>query len=296
MNAPTLEQRLEARRDHMSPAALRVARYLVDRPDRAVVATAAEIAEAAQTSVATVVRTAQTLGYEGLPELRRGVGLELGARRDPRETLEQRVTRVREDPAMVLDTVLDDSIALLAETRTAVAHEAFESTVALLSTAERILVLGWGPTGMLAEYLALHLHRLGCAAVPDTRSGMGLADSLSGVRSGDVLVVIAPLAHVREIDVALDRAAEVNARVVLITELLGERLRHRVEHVLTTASSRRRTASHAVSTIVLIDALVLGVAAAAPERALDTWESIKAMWSALGHESSESGVGRDPNT
>ncbi len=55
---------------------------------------------------------------------------------------------------------------------------------------------------------------------------------------------------------------------------LIERLRHRVEHLLSTASSSRRT-GHTVGTLASLDALIVGVAAAAPDRARAPWASIK---------------------
>ena len=122
---------------------------------------------------------------------------------------------MQDDPAAVLTTVIDDSIALLAETRAAVDLQEFASAVDRLGKADRVLVLGWGPAGALAEYLALHLHRLGCAATADPRTGVGLADSLSGLRDTDMHVLIAPLTRLREIDVALDQAEAVGAGSVL---------------------------------------------------------------------------------
>jgi DNA-binding MurR/RpiR family transcriptional regulator len=152
MSSMSLEQRLEAHRERMTPAVLRVARFLVDHPERALVATAAEIAESARTSDATVVRAVQTLGYAGLPELRRGVGEQLVARYDPREALDQSVARVRNDPRSVLDTVIDDAITLLAETRGVVDHDEFVDSLHLLADADRIVVVGWGTAGAMAQY------------------------------------------------------------------------------------------------------------------------------------------------
>jgi DNA-binding MurR/RpiR family transcriptional regulator len=276
MNAISIEERLEANRGHMSPAALRVGRFLVDHPERALLATAAEIAEAARTSNATVVRAVRTLGYAGLPGLRREVGERLADHYDRRVTMEERFARVKDDPRSVLDSVLHDAADLLTEMRS-VDHDEFLSSVELVAHADSIFVIGWGSAAGLAEYAALGLNRLGCPATSVTQSGFLLADSLSRVRAGSVILLLAPLLHVSEIDVVLARASTVGAHCVLVTEVLGEKLRGMVDHVLTMPSSLRFTVSEILAPSVVLDALLLGVAVSKPDRARSTWEVINGL-------------------
>src|SRR5262249_54522041 len=148
----SLAERLEAHRARLSPAALRVVEYLVRHPAVAATAAAAEIAQQVRTSDATVVRAVQELGYSGLPDLRRSIGEEWAVGPDPRETLQQRVAMIHGNLGAVLDAVLADGINLLAETRETTDHQAFLESVAALARARRVLVLGFGPPGALAEY------------------------------------------------------------------------------------------------------------------------------------------------
>jgi len=274
MSSKYLEDRLRAHRHTMTPAVLRVAQHLADHPERALSGTAAEIASSVGTSDATVIRAVQSLGYSGLPELRKEVGDQLVARYDPRDSLDQDVARVQDDPRSVLDTVVNDALLLLNETRELVDHDDFHETVQLLASARRLMIIGWGTTGAVAEYAALSLTRLGRNATAETQSGFRLSDSLSTVDQDCVIVLLAPLLHVREIDITLEAATAAQARTVLITELLSEKLRSRVAHVLITASSQRSTASEVVGLVTIIDALLLGVAATNPESAHARWTSI----------------------
>src|SRR5690625_4507166 len=63
----------------LHPSEQRVAQVFLDRPEWTIEASAQEVADAAGTSRATVVRTAQRLGFTGYPQLRvllaRDVGL-----------------------------------------------------------------------------------------------------------------------------------------------------------------------------------------------------------------------------
>lgn len=277
MNAVSLEERLEASREQMTPAVLRVSRFLVEHPERALMATAAEIAEAANTSNATVVRAVQTLGYSGLPALRREIGERLSDRYDRRQTMEEDFSRVHDDPRSVLDSVLNDTVVLLTEMRSVVDHDEFLGAVQLLADAETVMVMGWGPAGAAADYTALGLTRLGCAATSATQSGFRLADALSRLRAGDVILLLAPLVHLQEIDVVLTRASAIGASCILVTETLGEKLREKVERVLSMPSSLRFTASEMIAPLVVLDAILLGVAASKPDRARSTWEVINEL-------------------
>lgn len=276
MNSVSIEERVEANREQMSPAVLRVSQFLMEHPERALMATASEIADAARTSNATVVRAVQMLGYAGLPGLRREIGERLADHYDQRATMEERFARVKEDPRSVLDSVLHDAKDLLTDMRN-VDHDEFLASVRLLADADSIMVIGWGAAGAMAEYAALELSRLGCPAISEVQSGFRLADSLSRLREGTVILLLAPLLHLSEIDVVLARASAVAARSILVTEILGEKLRGIVDHVLTMPSSKRYSVSEILAPMVVLDALLLGVATSKPDRARATWKVINEL-------------------
>src|ERR687883_685416 len=65
----TLSAYIRARFDEFSRSQKDVAQYIVDHLDEVAFQTAEELARRANTSSSTVVRFAQTLGFEGFPEL-----------------------------------------------------------------------------------------------------------------------------------------------------------------------------------------------------------------------------------
>src|SRR5438552_16628176 len=69
----TYAERVAERGDDLAPAERRVAELLVDLGPEATLRPAAALAEQLGTSDATVVRTAKSLGYSGLAELRRAL-------------------------------------------------------------------------------------------------------------------------------------------------------------------------------------------------------------------------------
>ena len=85
---------------------------------------------------------------------------------------------------------------------------------------------------------------------------------------------MAPLLHLSEIDVVLSRASAVKGHCILLTEVLGEKLRGVVDHVLTLPSSQGLTVSENMALLLVLDALILGVAVSQPDRARATWDVI----------------------
>ena len=64
-------QRVQTRYDGLSASSRKIADYVTARFDEVIFSSAAELADALDTSEATVVRFAQSLGYTGFPDLKR---------------------------------------------------------------------------------------------------------------------------------------------------------------------------------------------------------------------------------
>lgn len=248
-----------ARIDTLSPRERAVTDFLLNRPSEAVTASAAELASMTGTSDATVVRTARSLGYSGLRELKRSVLDMLTARRDPALVLDQRLERL--GGARVFDQVLADSVDLLHRLPAVLDPQAFDAAVRLVEDAGRTVAYGIGPAAATAHYFAVELGRMGrrCTALDAT--GFRLADDLLGMSSDDAVVVFAPLRLFREIDALLSRAAEVGAPVIVVTEALDTAVRDRVSAVLSTPPSTSGAASENFTSWLVAHALTMELAA-----------------------------------
>lgn len=269
-----LNQRVEALRGQLSATALRVADYLVEHPEHAAEASAITIAERVGTSDATVVRTVKQLGYDGLSDLRQATKAEWALTYNPRAVLQERVESIGADAASVLELLVEDAVAILRESAAANSATVMSEATEALCTARAVVVVGFGRAGSLADHFSLGLARIGRAARAATAAGFRLADELAELGCDDALVLVAPLRYTREIKVAINHAHAVGARIVLVTETLGERLREEVTVALNTASTRHRLANETLATMAVLDALLLGVASRDKTRALQRWTTI----------------------
>jgi|SoiMetStandDraft_2_1073263.scaffolds.fasta_scaffold14945_2 DNA-binding MurR/RpiR family transcriptional regulator len=250
--------RVAERGETLAPAERRVAELLLDVGPGATLLSAAALAEQLGTSDATIVRTAKALGYSGLAELRRALAVygdnpPIGERL--RRTLEQ-----SSDDELFPSAIRNHLSALETLTRN-VSPQAFHDAVAVLAGQDRVVWRGVGPSAHLAAYGQLMTQRIGKPSSALVHTGTSFADELLTLEHDDAVVLFAYGRLQPHVRVLLEHAEALEAPVVLITDVLGRRL----EAAVTTTLQCGRGApglfaSHGI-TLVVIEALVLAIAA-----------------------------------
>jgi DNA-binding MurR/RpiR family transcriptional regulator len=254
----TYADRVAERGAELAPAERRVAELLLDLGPEATLLSAAALAEQLGTSDATVVRTAKSLGYSGLAELRRalasyGDNPPLGERL--RRTLEQTPS------GELLASAIRNHLSALETLNHNVSSQAFQDAVAILAARDRVVWRGVGPSAHLAAYGQLITQRIGKPSSALVHTGTSFADELLALAPSDAIVVFAYGRLQSHVRVLLERAEALTVPVVLITDTLGRKLDDAVDVTLQCGRGTPGLfASHA-TTLVVIEALVLAIAA-----------------------------------
>jgi DNA-binding MurR/RpiR family transcriptional regulator len=250
--------RVAERGAELAPAERRVAELLLDLGPEATLLSAAALAEQLGTSDATVVRTAKSLGYSGLAELRRalasyGDNPPLGERL--RRTLEQTPS------GELFAAAIRNHLAALETLNHNVSSQDFQDAVAILAGHDRVVWRGVGPSAHLAAYGQLITQRIGKPSSALVHTGTSFADELLALAPGDAIVVFAYGRLQSHVRVLLERAEALTVPVVLVTDTLGRKLDDAVDVTLQCGRGTPGLfASHA-TTLVVIEALVLAIAA-----------------------------------
>ena len=255
-----LDERIAAARPDLSPAEDRVASFFAQHREEVVFLSAVEIAARLDTSDATVIRAAQSLGYSGLPDLKTELRDALRTRATPTLRLGRSLEELGEDPAAVLEHVLATEMELLHDARKTLRPEDFSRALDLLAKAERVVIQGLGPNAPLAEYFAARLRRMRRPALAVGERGQALADALLDMRKGDVVIVLAYDRQNPESELTLERARDLGLPSILVTDTLGLALAGQ----FTVALSARRAGGGmfhlSAITIVVLDTLLFGLA------------------------------------
>jgi DNA-binding MurR/RpiR family transcriptional regulator len=275
-----LHERLAARLAELSATELRTASFIVEHPEDVAFLSVNDLARLLETSDATVVRTAQALGYAGFPQLRRELIEAFRNRATPALRLGRGLQDVADKPETLFDQALSMQIQLLQQARQTVPAQDFERAVDLLERSDRILTYGLEVAGHLAQMFAVRLQRIGHEAASISASGLGLADTLLTVRAGDVLVVIADEHAPVETTIVLAEARARDASVILLTEALSSRFAEYTTLALITPRGQPGGYKSLATATVLLDCLLLGLAArnrAGSLLSLERFESLRAQ-------------------
>jgi DNA-binding MurR/RpiR family transcriptional regulator len=272
-----------------------VARFFLERKETLLLGSAAEIADLTGTSDATVVRTARTLGFEGLAELREAALADLTSTApSPSGRLQRTLEQTGDDPVGALRHVTATHEKNLQELYDPEFERRFALAVKRLVAARRCHVFGIGPSGTVADYAALQFNRIGFPSSALSVSGIGLADRLLGLAKGDAILMIAYAPIYREVAVTLDHAERLEIPVVLVSDSLGPSIGERVEEVLSVPRGQAGNLALHGATVVVVEALVAAIAARRRDTALTALEGLSSLRGAIDKDWLKRGVTRRP--
>ncbi|MGV0744003.1 MurR/RpiR family transcriptional regulator [Mycolicibacterium sp. XJ870] len=254
--ATTVEARATAALPTLSKAERRVGRALLADYPSAGLASAARLAERAEVSPPTVLRFAQSLGYDGFADLQVALRAELSDRSSGP------ITRLPDAPpaGSLLDRLLQQARAQndrAAETLAMLPDSAVDAAVALLADPGRTLYLHGGRfSQLLATHLAAHLEQLrpGVRVLEDP-TGRDLGALLELART-DVVVLFDYHRYQRSAAELADRVHRAGATVLLITDDLSCPVAPDAEVVLAASSTVGTTYQSMAAGFLLTEVLI----------------------------------------
>ncbi len=194
-----------------------IARYIIDHLEEVGYLSAEELGRKGNTSSSTVVRFAQSLGFNGYPELQKAARDEyrLGATARPVVHEDQLGFSIEED---VLTRSLRTDGLSLEETISKNSLERFNRAVHMLAEAGTVLVVGLHEASVVAQHASYVFELLGIPCLAVTDSTESNVARLARLGPGDVLMAVGfRRAHSVTISFA-EKAAAQNADVIVVTD------------------------------------------------------------------------------
>lgn len=260
----------------LSKSQQRVVDTLRRHPSLIPFADTAEVARHAEVNNSTVVRTAQSLGYRGWPDLQR----ELRARYLTMISSEQTLIEHGSSQSP-LHRAIEHDLSNLRQTSDLNSQEDADATIATLAAARRIFVLGMGSFAGPASMFA-HLGRIiGYDITHEGRGGVHLASTLAALSDEDVLVNIALWRTQRQLQAASESAKRSGAAVVAITDIRNGPTASVADRTLIVPSEGISFFQSITATTSIVYGLLAGMEAAHPERSRDALRRTQKLWNDL---------------
>lgn len=260
----------------LSKAQNRVAEVIIRNPQLASYAEIAEIAARAEVNNSTVVRTAQSLGFQGWPDLQRELRSRYLVKISTEDTLIQ-----HGEHSSPLRAALTRDMENLRLTLEANAPEEVEASIATLAAAKSILVLGHGSYAAPASVMAHLGATMGYPITLESRGGVHLVTSTNTLGPGDVLVVINIWRSIGQMIAAAEAAHQAGATIIAISDMRRGRLATIAEHLLVVPSEGIAFFQSVTATTSVVYGLLAGMQAAHPERSRETIRRSQQLWKDL---------------
>ena len=248
----------------LSAAEARVAETILGDPTLVIDLAINDLAKLCRTSLSTVARFAQTLGYSGYRELRVAVArtVTLAQAQQARFGLDSTTIDPEDEPAVIAAKLAAMEIDAIEKTALAIDAAGIDRVARAVVAARRIDLFGQAASSLTAQDLQLKLSRIGCSVShsPDPH----LAVTTASLRtSDDVAIAFSHSGETLETLRALEVARDAGALVVAVTSVADSSLALVADVVLLTHAHespfRMAAMSSRIAQLALVDVLFVRV-------------------------------------
>ncbi|MCB0980618.1 MAG: MurR/RpiR family transcriptional regulator, partial [Ilumatobacter sp.] len=254
----------------------RVAEVVLAQPQLVAFGTVADLAEAASSGAATVVRLASKLGFDGF------TGLQASVQHALANQLRPAAERIREPAATdVIGRHQQLEMENVVTTLGALSAEAMADVVDhLADVSARVLVLSGDASLGVARQLVGDLCSLRDGVTVVDGNDVAVRRAVALARQGDVLMVLDLRRYDRWVIDAAKAARQNGVWIVAVTDSLLSPLASLAERTLTVAAAGGGPFDSHVGTLALANVLVAGVADRLRVHAADRLDRTEAAWRA----------------
>jgi DNA-binding MurR/RpiR family transcriptional regulator len=276
-----LEDSFLTERPDLTPAQRRVLRFLMEHEEEAPFLTVTELARRAGVSEATVVRLAQSLGFDGYPDLIKQLRKSFMGRLSTVVRLQHTVEQARpEQPVYV--RVMEQDLRNINETLSYISVETFEMAVSDLQEARRVYAVGLRGAHSLALHLVTYLRFLDKEAHL-LKPGYGeLWDAMEVIGEGDLVFGISFPRYTRLTREVMEDARARGARVGALTDSWLSPLVEVAHWVLTARCKLDSFIESFTAAMSVLNSLLTAMSVASAKRTRASLERHEAVWRKKG--------------
>lgn len=268
----TIQQKFQS----LSKGQKLIAEFIMNNYDKAAFMTASKLGETVGVSESTVVRFANTLGFEGYPELQKAL----------QQLIKNKLTTVQRisiaddyvNHGGVLKQVMQSDINNIKMTLDEIDTETLNLAVDKICNSKRVYILGLRSSTALAGYLGFYLNLI----LDDAKVvSFGLSDVLEQllkVGPNDVVIGIGYPRYSKKTIEALQYVKSRNCEIIGITDSLISPIANLSNYSLIAKSNMASFVDSLVAPMSLINALIVGVGMKKRTEINDYFELLEVIW------------------
>ncbi|MBP1967111.1 MurR/RpiR family transcriptional regulator [Paenibacillus aceris] len=250
-----------------------IADFIEKNVDRIPFMNEKEIAQEVPTSIASVSRFWQAVGYANLKEFKSSLR-ELEAM-TPAKKMSKIFNKVTGGD--LLGDMLEQTAGYLHDTSYKLARENFDLAVEKMSQARRIYVFAPGPSEGLGSLLQFRLNRFGVDIQIMPKSGNEVYEALLHLTPQDVIIGFGFLKLAPEIQIILEYANELKCTTIIITDRLVSDLNDQATIVLYVCRGELWEFHSMVAPTAVVESIIIAVGLRIEGQALSTLETLQTL-------------------
>lgn len=255
---PSFKERIEAHYSRLGRQRQRVVKYVNDHLNNAVFLTVNQLAQRVGVDAATVVRTAQDLGFRGYSDFIESARSWFLEARTPFE-IAQWSFRESADPEESALASLRQEVDNLQQLAGAINTQQLVKLARRIRRARRTLIIGLDLASLLSQHLEYVLQALGLDARAVTTGGGRLRNQLLSINQRDLVIAITFRRGLRETVESAREAREAGAYTVALTDSeLSPLIKVCHEHIIAPIASQAFTSSY-VAPLAVLNAVVIAL-------------------------------------
>lgn len=254
-----------------------IAEYIMEDYDKAAFMTAAKLGKTVGVSESTVVRFANTLGYDGYRDLQN----ELQELIKNKLTTVQRISltdNILNSKENSFKKVLKKDMDNINSTIDEIDSESFNKAIESILEAETIYVLGLRSSAFLAGYLGFYFNFIVDNVKVVTSAPSDVFEQLLKANEKDVVIGISYPRYSKRTLEALNYTKEKGCKIIGITDSLMSPAAQIADITLIASSNMVSFVDSLVAPMSLINALVIGVGMEKKEDITKYFEDLESIW------------------
>jgi len=269
--------KIRGMRSSLKSAELKVADFILERPDSVQTSTVANIAASSDVSEATVIRTCRTLGFDGFQGLKFQLAKELY---QPTVSLVQEEIKDSDTAEGIMQKVFSFNVNTLKETVEILDPASLEKAADILGNARKVLIVGVGTSSANVQDAHNKLFRLGIESVAQSDAHLQLMEA-SLLTPEDAVLAISHSGRTTDPIQTLETTKKTGAKTIVITSNPKSPITEHADVVLLTSSSENRFRSEALASrlaqMSIVDVLHTLITRKFKKRALGATKKIEAV-------------------
>ncbi len=218
-----LKKRIKDKIPYLSESQKMIANYVVENPQKFAISSIRELEKELKTSKSTIVRLAQTLGYEGFHELKSTFLMSIRHNLDPlpryKTYLSENVPNTNFLHVMAKETKenVDTTLRLIEDRQ-------YTKAVKIIEAANHVYTAGLGISTYLAEIAAYLFNRVSINSNYLGYGGLNFVEQIINLSKNDIILAFSFPPYSEETIDAVSYAKEKNIKVISITDKATSRI------------------------------------------------------------------------